>query len=87
MLATTPTADKKPLDVWLKFVPVTGDTLDVPDYEDELADYEANTYHIGSGFVVQWYHTAVGLVSERWFTSYGEARAWLESEGFEDYSS
>lgn len=67
-----------PIDVWLKF--------DSPD--DEECAYEANTYRVARDeFRVDWYHTAVGLVSSREFNSYAEAREFLASNGFDDYSS
>jgi len=75
------------LDVWLKF--------DEPD--DEEATYEANVYvteiydRYTSGdrleFVVEWYHNAVGQVTQGLFATYGEARAFLEAEGFQDFTS
>ncbi len=64
------------LDVWLR----------IPEGEEE-SEAEANTYRDNNGFVVEWYLTAVGLVKERWFATHEEARAWLQAEGFEDYSS
>lgn len=64
-------------DVWLKF-----------DNEgDEEAAYEANTYHDDGLIRAEWYHTAVGQVSSRTFATYETAAAWLESEGFRDFSS
>lgn len=77
-----------PLDVWLKMYP--SECLHSPeecDCDDE-SEYEANTYPChGGGFTVEWYHTAVGQVSSKWFPTYGEAAAWLTKEGFSDYSS
>lgn len=70
--------DARPaLDVWLKF--------DGPDDED--ATLEANTYATADGFEVEWYHTAVGQVTSVPFETLEAARAWLTSQGFEDYSS
>lgn len=66
----------EPLDVWLR----------IPDGEEE-ADSEANCYVDGGGIRVEWYHTEVGLVSRRWFATHDEARAWLEAEGFADYTT
>lgn len=69
--------DFKPaLDVWLRFV---GD--------EEESEAEANTYEDGSGFRVEWYLTAVGLVTSRWFSTQDAARAWLEAEGFQDFTT
>lgn len=64
------------LDVWLR----------IPDGEEE-SESEANTYRIEDGYRVEWYHTAVGVVSHRDFDSYEEAQKFLESEGFQDFSS
>lgn len=64
------------LDVWLR----------IPEGTDE-SEAEANVYpHEGGGYRVDWYLTAVGLVTSVWFVVYDEAREWLEREGFEDYS-
>lgn len=82
------TEERKALDVWLKFTePVEGGMA--AESDGEMATYEANTYQVGpsAGFVVEWYHNDVGLVSRKWFATYEEARAWLESEGFEDFSA
>lgn len=65
-----------PLDVWLR----------IPDGEEE-AEAEANTFRDSDGYRVEWYLTAVGLVTRRLFKTYDEAQAWLTAEGFEDYSS
>lgn len=70
--------EREPLDVWLKMS---------DDPEEELAEYEANTFAMDGRFVVEWYHNAVGQVRSRWFDTYEEATDWLASEGFEDYSS
>lgn len=65
------------LDVWLRF-----DTDD-----DEEAEAEANTYATDDGFRVEWYHTAVGQVSERHFNTLADAHAWLTRNGFADFTS
>lgn len=64
------------LDVWLR----------IPEGEEE-SEAEANTYRDGDRFTVEWYLTAVGLVTSRTFDTHEEAQAWLTAEGFEDYSS
>jgi len=76
-------AEDEPLDVWLRFAK---DDDETPE-EDEVAESEANTYRAGDGFRVEWYHTAVGLVSHRHFSTYEQARTWLTDEGFQDFSS
>lgn len=65
------------LDVWLRF--------DSP--EDEEAEAEANTFRDGDLYRVEWYLTAVGLVTARSFTTYEAAAAWLTTEGFQDFNS
>ena len=66
---------------------MTGDVwLSIPEGEEE-SEYEANTYRDSGGIRVEWYHTAVGQVSSRWFATYSDASAWLSSEGFDDYTS
>jgi hypothetical protein len=66
----------EPLDVWLR----------IPDDSDE-SEAEANTYMTETGYVVKWYLTAVGLVKGVEFDTLAEAYDWLESEGFQDYTS
>ncbi len=68
--------DTEPLDVWLRF-----------DDESEYAEAEANTFPDEDGFRVEWYINTVGQVTSRFFTTREGATAWLEAEGFEDYSS
>ncbi len=65
-----------PLDVWLR----------IPDGEEE-SEAEANTYRELNRFYVAWYLTAVGLVTRVYFDTYAEARAFLEQEGFQDFTS
>lgn len=76
----TEAADNAPegaLDVWLR----------IPEGEEE-SEAEANVFaDEPEHFRVEWYLTAVGEVITKHFDTYGEARAWLESEGFEDYSA
>ena len=69
---------QNPLDVWLKMYE-----------EDELgeAEWEANTYKIDGFFAVEYYHNSVGLVYSKKFASYQEATDWLESEGFQDFTT
>lgn len=52
-----------------------------------MDEAEANTFRYGDAFRVEWSLTAVGLVICRTFATRAEATAWLEAEGFEDYSS
>ena len=88
-------ASTKPLDVWLRF-------NNPNDHEDEHieedagascpiceeADAEANVFPAIDGRVfVAWYLTGVGLVTKVYFDTYAQATAWLEAEGFQDFSS
>lgn len=77
-------AEREPLDVWLKFYDPPTDE----NGEEYIAEYEANTYEDeGGGYSVEWYNNEVGQVSIKWFPFYSDATKWLESEGFEDFSS
>lgn len=83
---STPKADNAPagyLDVWLR-IP----ELDSEGNENDEAEAEANIREDRGSYVADWSLTAVGLVkSSPRFPTYGDARAWLEAEGFEDYSA
>lgn len=66
-------------DVWFKFD---------PEYDEELAMLEANTFHYDDGFTIGWYHNDVGLVTYVGeFETLAEVEAWYLKEGFEDFSS
>lgn len=68
-----------PLDVWLRFG---------PNDQTEEAEAEANVYGTEDGmYDVRWYLTSVGLVTHVEFDTYQAACAWLEEQGFEDFSS
>lgn len=70
--------EQTPLDVWLRFV----------EDDDEEAEAEANTYEDGEGgYRVEWYLNSVGLVKSVAFPSYEQAKAWLEAEGFQDFTT
>ncbi|HVQ18693.1 MAG TPA: hypothetical protein VMT27_06615 [Actinomycetes bacterium] len=74
------------LDVWLR---VSDDEAhdDFEPLPDGKYPAEANTYRTKTGYRVDWYLTAVGLVTSVEFDTLTEARRFLESEGFADYSS
>ena len=55
--------------------------------DEEEASHEANIYPDESEYRVDWYHSAVGQVSHRWFGTLAGAEAWLESNGYRDFSS
>jgi hypothetical protein len=63
------------IDVWLR----------IPEGEEE-AEAEANTRLTELGYAVDWYLTAVGLVTSVHFDTLADAYDFLEAEGFEDYS-
>ena len=66
------------LDVWLAF----------ESDEDDEPQYEANTYPDEDGeFVIEWYHTAVGLVSRVYFDTYQECEAWYEANGYQNFTA
>lgn len=70
--------NRKPLDVWLAF--------DHPD--DEEASHEANVYETDDGrYEIEWYHSAVGLVTSRTVHTYEAAAQWLTDMGYQDFSS
>ena len=72
----------KPLDVWLKFDHI------LDDCDDDTASHEANTFQNDDGtYRVEWYLTAVGLVTTVNFDTYKDAQEWLTLEGFSDYSA
>lgn len=64
------------LDVWLRF----------ESPEDEEASHEANTYRDEDGYVIKWYHSAVGLVTTVDFETLADAYDWYEREGFQDFT-
>ena len=71
-----------PLDVWLKFDHV------LDDCDDDTASHEANTYFNEDGtYRVEWYLSAVGLVTTVTFPTYEKAEEWYEAENFQDFSS
>lgn len=74
-------ADNAPegaVDVWLRF----------DKEDDEESEAEANVFTDDPDhFRVEWYLTAVGLVTRVYFETYDKAREWLEAEGFEDFSA
>lgn len=72
-----PPLDQPATDVWLAF----------DDPEDDEPSHEANIYRGQHGATVEWYHTAVGLVSSRHFDTYADARSWLEAAGYQDFSA
>jgi hypothetical protein len=67
----------EPLDVWLRHID-----------DEEEAEAEANTFRVDDyRYRVDWYLNSVGLVTSVEFATYNEARAWLEQEGFQDFTS
>lgn len=68
--------NEEAIDVWFRFY----------EDDDEETEAEANTYETESGYRVEWYLTAVGLVTEVHFRTLAEAYAWLEREGFRNFT-
>lgn len=66
----------EPIDVWLRI-------LD----DEEEAEAEANTYLTETGYRVEWYLTAVGLITSVEFDTLADAYDWLEREGFVNYTA
>lgn len=64
------------IDVWLR----------IPE-DSEESEAEANTYLTETGYRVEWYLTAVGLVTAVEFDTLADAYDWLEREGFANYTS
>lgn len=79
---------RTPLDVWFRFYPCEcpEDGAHLDDCDDET-EYEANTYKTPDGFVIEHYHTAVGLVSYVHVATYEDAVKWYEAAGYQDFSS
>lgn len=75
-----------PIDVWLR-VSDDDEHGDFDPLPDGTYPAEANTYATEYGYRVEWYLTAVGLVTSVDFDTLADAYAWLEREGFVDYSS
>ena len=75
---------EKALDVWLKW-----DAAQIEEGDDDpLATYEANTFKNADGtFRIEWYHNDVGQVTTVQVDTYEEARAWLEGQGFQDFTA
>ena len=68
--------EEQALDVWLR----------IPE-DSEESEAEANTYLTETGYRVEWYLTAVGLVTAVEFDTLADAYDWLEREGFVNYTS
>lgn len=64
------------IDVWLR----------IPEGEEE-AEAEANTFTTDTGYRVDWYLTAVGLVKSVEFNTLADAYDFLEREGFQNFTS
>ena len=81
--AAHPVSDIDPIDVWLRW---NGSGVD-KNGDDELADYEANTFRTTDGFRVDWYLNAVGQVTSVWFDTYVAAQEWLTANEYQDFTS
>jgi hypothetical protein len=66
------------VSVWLRF----------DNDEDETPDYEANIIREEDGtFTVEWWHDAVGQVTQVRFETYEAACVWLEENNYRDFTS
>lgn len=81
--AARPVSDTEPLDVWLRW---DGSGVD-ENGEDELADYEANTFRTADGYRVDWYHNDVGQITSQRFDTYVAAQEWLTANDYQDFTS
>lgn len=68
--------EKNYVDVWLR----------IPDGHEE-AEAEANVRVTETGYAVDWYLTAVGLVKTVEFDTLADAYDWLEREGFANFTT
>lgn len=66
-----------PIDVWLRF----------DSDADETPSYEANTFLTDTGYVIEWYHVDIGVVSSVEFGTLADAYDWYESNGYSDFSN
>lgn len=71
-------------EVWLRD---SNEDSDFEPGEDGYCNAEANVYMSDTGYRVEWYLTAVGLVKSVEFDTLTDAYDWLESEGFANYTS
>lgn len=74
----------EPIDVWLR---IANEGDDFTPGENGYCNAEANTYLTETGYRVEWYLTAVGLVKGVEFDTLADAYDWLEAEGFERWPS
>lgn len=74
----TMTDSRAPIDVWLRFS---------DEYDEDMAEYEANTFIEDDQFRVEWYHNDVGQVTELFFDTYVECELWYRDNGYEDYTA
>ena len=73
------------LDVWLQITSMEYDDEPGELYDEVTA--EANTYRDDDSYRIEWYLSAVGLVTRVYFNTYEECTAWYERENFQDFSS
>ena len=73
----------KPLDVWLRFY----DPAEDENGEEYLAEYEANTFMTETGYVIEWYHNDIGMVTEVEFDTLSDAYDWYEDNGYQYFTS
>lgn len=71
--------ERTALDMWVKFY-TDAENSDT----EEGVEFEANTFELPSGYVVEWYHVGFGQVMGCRFDTYEAAQLWLEKQGFVD---
>ena len=82
------------IDVWLRFSPIADHEEDHVEEDQgalcpicEEAEAEANTRLTDTGYAVDWYLNAVGLVSTVEFDTLSEAYDWYEDNGYQDFTA
>ncbi len=74
------TEENEYIDVWLR----------IANEDDDFApdcNAEANTRLTHTGYAVDWFLNAVGLVKTVEFDTLADAYDWLEAERFENYTA
>ena len=72
------------LDVWLQITSMEYDDEPGELYDEVTA--EANTYRDDDSYRIEWYHSAVGLVTREYFDTLADAYDWYEANGYQDFT-
>ena len=78
------TEENEYIDLWLRHAYENDDFT--PD-EDGYCSAVAKTRLTDTGYAVEWYLNAVGLVKTVEFDTLADAYDWLEAERFENYTA